>query len=134
MFKDKLQQAMEDLNLNQTKLSQLTGIGKSSISQYLAGKNVPTEERQEIIAINLGLDANYFREEKMNITISEISGTIPRLHPKDAAKLMGVSDKTIYNGLQDGVFPWGYAIRGRGDKYVYFINAKRFSEIEGVSL
>ena len=33
MFKDQLKKAMQDFNINQSKLSLLTGIGKSSISQ-----------------------------------------------------------------------------------------------------
>lgn len=52
-FKEKLEHAMHDLGFNQKQLSGMTGIGKSSISQYLSGKNVPTEDRQKKIALSL---------------------------------------------------------------------------------
>lgn len=31
-----------------------------------------------------------------------------------------------------GVFPWGYAIKTSANRWTYFINAKRFAEIEGI--
>lgn len=34
----------------------------------------------------------------------------------------------------EGVFPWGYAIHTSDNRWVYFINAKRFAEIEGVKV
>lgn len=133
MFKDRLKQIMKDSNMKQATLSQLTGIGKSSISQYLSGKNEPTEERKKAIAEALGLPEDYFDSEE-EITIKPTSSAVPRLSVDDAARLMGVGTKFITNGLQNGVFPWGYAVQGRGDKYIYFINAKRFAEVEGVQI
>ena len=62
-FSEMLKKVMQDLNINQKQLSGLTGIGKSSISQYLSGKNIPTEERQKDIAVSLGLPENYFIQE-----------------------------------------------------------------------
>lgn len=45
-FADKLKNLMKELDLTQSKLSDLTGIGKSSISQYLSGKNEPSKDRK----------------------------------------------------------------------------------------
>ena len=45
-FADKLQSLMTERGISQAKLSELTGIGKSSISQYLSGKNQPTVQRR----------------------------------------------------------------------------------------
>ena len=119
--------------MKQATLSQLTGIGKSSISQYLSGKNEPTKERKKVITEALGLPEDYFDSEE-EITIKPTSSAVSRLSVDDAAKLMGVGTKFITNGLRDGVFPWGYAVKGRGDKHIYFINAKRFAEVEGVQI
>lgn len=130
MFKYKLEQIMKELNLNQSKLCQLTGIGKSSISQYLSGKNIPTEKRQEEIAIALGLESNYFSNEKQAEQKAE--AVIKKLLPEDVAHLMGMSPQSIRLGLQQGVFPWGYAIPTSKHRWTYFINAKRFYEIEGI--
>ncbi len=56
MFDEKLKQVMYDLKISQAQLVGLTGIGKSSISQYLSGKNIPTEARQRDTAVLLGID------------------------------------------------------------------------------
>ena len=49
-------------------------------------------------------------------------------------KDLGMDKGTVRRGLQQGVFPWGYAVRTSENRWVYFINARRFAEIEGVSL
>lgn len=59
-FANKLKNLMDELNLTQTKLSNLTGIGKSSISQYLSGKNEPSKSRKKEIARALGVQETYF--------------------------------------------------------------------------
>ena len=133
MFNQRLKKAMETLDLKPIQVSKMTGIGRSSISQYLSGKNEPTEKRKKAIAEALGLPEDYFNSED-EITIKPFSGAVPRLSVDDAARLMGVGTKFITNGLRDGVFPWGYAVKGRGDKHIYFINAKRFAEVEGVKI
>lgn len=45
-FSERLKQAMVERNMTQAELSALTGIGKSSISQYVSGKNEPNEIRK----------------------------------------------------------------------------------------
>ena len=42
-FGEKLKVLMRDQGLTQSELSALTGVGKSSISQYLSGKNEPAK-------------------------------------------------------------------------------------------
>ena len=49
-YSQRLKQAMEERNMSQAELSALTGIGKSSISQYLSGKNEPKPKATEKIA------------------------------------------------------------------------------------
>lgn len=124
---------MKELNINQAQLVGLTGIGKSSISQYLSGKNVPTEERQKSIAIALGLSADYFAQEIPTIKFQTKNGSIPRLNVESAAKMLGMNHNTVRKGLQQGVFPWGYAVHTSENQWTYFINAKKFAEIERVS-
>ena len=61
-FASKLKGLMEELDLTQAKVSDLTGIGRSSISQYVSGKNEPSKERRKEIARSLGVQDNYFEE------------------------------------------------------------------------
>lgn len=137
-FSAKLKKAMQDLNINQAQVVGLTGKSKGSVSQYLSGKQIPSEEVQSTIAVALGLEADYFSKstEKVEIlTKSDVrNGTIQKLDVMDAAQLLGMNHNTVRKGLQQGVFPWGYGIKTSSNRWVYFINAKRFAEIEGIAV
>lgn len=135
-FSEKLKQAMRELNMKQNQVCTMTGKSKGSISQYLSGKQIPSENVQAAIAVSLGLEADYFSksDEKMVVlpTKEVRNGIIPRLEVEKAAKMLQMNHDTVRKGLQQGVFPWGYAIRTSENRWVYFINAKRFAEIEGM--
>lgn len=138
-FAEKLKKAMQELNLNQRQVVTLTGKSKGSVSQYLSGKQIPSEDVQSAIATSLGLSADYFtgmdQEELPVMPPIEVKvGTIPKLDVAKAAKMMGMNHNTVRKGLQQGVFPWGYAIHTSGKRWAYFINAKRFAEVEGITL
>lgn len=136
MFDKKLKQAMQDLHLNQVQVCGLTGKSKGSISQYLSGKQVPSEDVQKSIATALGLASDYFAKTDKGTTMlpkTELRNkVIERLDVREAAKIMRMNANTIREGLQQGRFPWGYAIQTSENRWVYFINAKRFAEIEGL--
>lgn len=134
-FNEKLKKAMQDLGISQAQLVGMTGIGKSSISQYFSGKNTPTAERQKHIAVSLSLAPDYFEQDEPVVKLAKTnSGVIAELRPKDAAKLMRMNHKTVEQGLKQGVFPWGYAIQTSENHHRYFINARRFAEIEGIEV
>lgn len=135
-FHERLKAVMTELHLTQTQVVGMTGCSKASISQYLSGKNVPSEDKQRDIATALGLNADYFEQgDEMYLPRQMAkSDGIQTMIPADAAKLMHMDVATIRRGLQQGVFPWGYGIHMTSGKWVYFINAKRFAEIEGVAV
>ena len=56
-----------------------------------------------------------------------------RLTVKKAAKLMGASEQFIRLGLQQGIFPWGYAVK-TSTQYTYFISSAKFAEFIGISI
>lgn len=58
-------------------------------------------------------------KEKNSLTVSE------------AAELMNVSKEFIRIGLQQGIFPWGYAVK-MSTKYTYFISINKFIEYTGI--
>lgn len=128
MFNKLLKQAMKDKGLSATALSAATGIGKSSISQYLNGKNEPTDKRKTIIAAALDLPADYFQKEEVKETINETGANLP---VAVAARLMGKTREFIYQGLRDGVFPWGYAVK-MGVKWSYYISPVAFAKYTGL--
>lgn len=49
----------------------------------------------------------------------------------EASSLTGLPAQTIRVGLQQGVFPWGYAIR-RKSTWSYYINREKLIQTERV--
>ena len=121
-FSEKLKNLMSELGLSQSKLSDLTGIGKSSISQYLSGKNEPSKDRKKEIARTLGVQDDYFEQHG-----SAINVPVPLI-----ARLMGKSKEFVMQGLRDGVFPWGYAVKMKN--WSYFISSVKFTEYTGIEI
>lgn len=56
-----------------------------------------------------------------------------RLSVEEAAKLLGANAQFIRIGLQQGVFPWGYAVK-TSSHYTYFIITNKFEEYIGVKI
>lgn len=136
-FSEKLKKAMHDLELNQRQVCGLTGKSKGSVSQYLSGKQIPSEKVQSDIAVSLGLTPDYFTTEEEKPVIAKealTDGKIKRMLPEEAAVYLGMDKGTVRKGLQQGVFPWGYAVKTSENRWSYFINANRFAAIEGVSI
>lgn len=134
-FSEKLRKAMQELGLNQAQVVGLTGKSKGSVSMYLNDKTVPPERVQSDIAVSLGLAADYFEQKDMPaVIVPKSKGGIEELRIADVAQVMHKHKNTVAKGLQQGVFPWGYAIRTSEHRWTYFINKKRFEEIEGVSV
>lgn len=129
-FADKLKNLMKDLGLTQSKLSDLTGIGKSSISQYLSGKNEPSKDRKREIACALGVQETYFEMFEAAATVQHDEAV--NLPVSIAAKLMRKSKEWVMQGLRDGIFPWGYAVKLTN--WSYFISSKKFTECTGIEV
>ena len=132
-FKDALLNAMVELNLNQRQVCGMTGCSKASVSQYLSGKNVPSEAKQREIAEALGLQSDYFTWPEPETARAVQRGQMKRMLPEEAGKILGIGKAAVRAGLQQGVFPWGYGIHMPSGKWVYVINAERFAQIEGIA-
>lgn len=129
-FAAKLKDLMQRAHLTQAQLADLTGIGRSSISQYLSGKNEPALARRMHIAKSLGVQEDYFETFMPEAEIQQDKSV--NLPVIIAAKLMGKSPAWVCQGLRDGVFPWGYAVKmGR---WSYFISAIKFEEFTGIKV
>lgn len=96
-FADKLKNLMKDLDLTQSKLSDLTGIGKSSISQYLSGKNEPSKDRKQEIARAFGVQETYFEMFEPAATVQH-DGVV-NLPVTLAAKLMKKSKEWVMQAI-----------------------------------
>ncbi len=129
-FADKLKNLMKELDLTQSKLSDLTGISKPNISQYVSGKHEPSKDRKREIARALGVQENYFEMFEPAVTVQH-DGVVNLPVPL-AAKLMKKSKGFVKNGLQQGRFPWGYAVKMKN--WSYFISSVKFTEYTGIEV
>lgn len=55
-----------------------------------------------------------------------------RISVENAARLMGVSGQFIRIGLQQGVLPFGYAVKRQ--RWSYYISPMKFSEYTGIPM
>ena len=128
MFSKKLQKLMNELNLSQSKVAKLTGLSPSTISLYLSGDREPYNDLKKEIAIALGMNENYFLNIAPELAIQ--NNTVFNVPVWLAAKLMQKKPVWIRKGLQDGRFPWGYAVHT--GKWNYWISSKKFEEYTGI--
>lgn len=56
-----------------------------------------------------------------------------RLSVKRVAELMGASEQFVRRGLQQGLFPWGYAVK-TSSKWTYWISPVKFTEFTGIEV
>jgi len=134
-FARNLKEVMCEQNLNQTDLSNLTGIGKSSLSQYLSGKNVPHTGRVAEIATALSIPLN-----RLTATLRMPEPEIPpiivsqKISIEEAARRLGKSQQFVRVALQNGVAPFGFATKVSGDYYDYHISPKLLDTYIGEKL
>lgn len=134
MFADNMKKQMAVHGITQSELAKMTGIGRSSISQYLSGKNEPTDERKSVIAEAIGCRVVDLDATETTSFPVDTDSNMKRLSVDQAARMLGMNHETVRKGLRQGVFPWGYAIKTSENHWVYFINAKKFAEIEGIAV
>ena len=124
-FARNLKTIMNEQNLSQTDLANLTGIGISSISQYVTGRNVPYKRRIADIAKALGvtpgrLTATIQGEERESPPIISCQ----KISIEEAARRLGKSKQFVRVSLQSGAAPFGFATKGSGSTYDYHISPK----------
>ena len=108
-----LQKLCYDRGKRQKDIVEMTGISKSTISNYFKGGTIP-EGNLRLIADCFNVEMSYFK----------IPGTKPKprgpslelmLTVAEAAWLMGVCQQTIRNGIREGHLPIGAVV---GKKYI----------------
>jgi predicted transcriptional regulator len=132
MFREALKRAMTERDVSQTRLAELSGVGKSSISQYLSGKNVPNDRAKQKLADALDVEITYFNDQNVSIDRLPESRAIKNLTVEQAARELGKSKQFVRVSLQTGSAPFGYAVKVSGDKWSYHISPKKFYEYAGV--
>ena len=132
-IKDRIREAMTICDVTSSKLAKQTGLAASSISQYLSGKTVPSGRALRKMADALHVSVGYLegKEDHIVLRTSKKAGKI--LTCEDVARLMHKSQDFVRKGLQEGVFPFGYAVK-TSSKWSYFISAEKFTEATGIEV
>lgn len=129
-FANNLKTAMYERKMTQSELSGLTGIGKSSISQYLSGKNTPKAAVIEKLADALETSANFLLGESP-VVDSEMGKPMKNVPVKLAAALLGKGEQFIRVSLQRGTAPFGFATKMTGEKFSYHISPRKLNDYMG---
>lgn len=130
MIAKQLREVMESKNMRQKELAERTGLARSTISQYLSGKSMPTKYAMSKLAEILEVDVNWLSGEKC---FNDLLEKQVKLSVIQAAKLMGVSPQFVRIGLQKQQLPFGHAVQMSKNRYTYHISTKKFSEYTGVT-
>jgi transcriptional regulator with XRE-family HTH domain len=125
-FASRLKQIMDERDVSQSELALKIGKGKSSVSQYLSGKNIPKMDVQEKIAEVLDCTVEFLNNDEnavvhidsKNVSVSE------------AARILGKSEQFVRVALQTGVAPFGFAVKNKST-YSYHISPKKLAEYVG---
>lgn len=127
----RLKSAMTVEGLSVTKLSAATGISKGTISQYTHGRIQPSAASLQRLADALNVTVGYLTnsdETEPDAPGEDFGNNMP---VNVAARLMNKSKEFVYKGLQEGVFPFGYAIQVQ-NRWTYFISPYKFTECTGI--
>lgn len=130
-FAERLKKQMDEKYFTVTELANRTGICKSSISQYLSGKNIPGNGNLSKICNVLNVPVHFFSDgfTQQAETVKEQKN----ISVKRAAFMLGKSEQFIRVGLQKKILPFGSAVKVSGSKYTYHISPYKLNEYMGVS-
>ena len=116
--------AMSDMGISQAELAKRIGKGKSSVSQYLSGKNVPKHDVQEKIAEVLGCTVEFLNQETVDVSdLCEVNN----VSVAECARRIGKSEQFVRVALQTGVAPFGFAVKNKS-VFSYHISPKKLNE------
>lgn len=129
-FSERLKQAMAEREISQAELAALIGKGKSSVSQYISGKNVPKDDVQQKIAAVLDCTVEFLNSEVPANDFTETG--LHNIPVAVAAKRLGKSEQFIRVGLQTQRLPFGTAVFVK--RWSYHISPKLLDEYIGKDL
>lgn len=128
MFAVRLKQLMDERRMSQAELAALIGKGKSSVSQYISGKNIPKDDVQHKIAEVLECTVEFLNSEVP--TNDRADSGIRNITVEEAAKRLGKSKGFVRVALQQGTAPFGFAAKKK-TRWSYHISPKKLDEYVG---
>ena len=133
-FAQRLRYAMGEAGLNQAGLAERAGAPPSAISQYLAGKNIPSRPRIEALAAATGVSVEFLDGDAVPEDVTGVQYPTRKISVPEAARCLGKSQQFIRVGLQTGRLPFGCAVQLSPAKWTYDIRPSKFREYVGDEL
>lgn len=128
-FAEKLQKAMQTNNLTQTELSNLSGVGKSAISQYLSGKFEPRGRIRAKLEEVLGIS---FDDAGSVDTHKPFKFSTKPITLRKAARVMHMDEGKLAEEMETGKINIGTVYKSEGSsKRGFYISPKLFYELTG---
>jgi len=112
--------------LTQIDICRITGIPKPAMSNYFNGHNEPSIKRVKAIAEALDVPMSALVKDDIP-SKNRKSPRLKNLPLREAAMLMGKTVQFVKEALQQGLFPWGFAVK-IDDEWQYHISPKAFFE------
>lgn len=126
-FASNLKNKMNELEIKPVELARAINKNKSSISQYLSGKNIPKQDVKESIAKALRCTVEDLEKEvEQDLNIN----TCNNVPIWKAAMLLHKSEEFVRVSLQMGTAPFGFAAKKKS-KWSYHISPKKLKEYIG---
>ena len=120
---------MDEKEISQTELAARIGKGKSSVSQYLSGKNIPKADVQEKIAEVLDCTVEFLNQDMVEADDQVVDSK--NISVAECARILGKSEQFVRIALQQGIAPFGFAVRNKS-VYSYHISPKKLKEYMGM--
>ena len=99
VFPEKLEQLLEDNDITRTAFADEIGVSRTTITNYITGKHLPSQENLEKILDYFDISIDYFRGE---IEYSKNEENEGWMRIEEAAEELDVSKSTIYNRYKNG--------------------------------
>lgn len=133
----RIKDLMKEHNMIQRDLGKAMGWSAMMTSRKLSGEREITDEELPKLALAFSLTP-----EALIAPCNEAAAYEPALAAlrnsnvpvSVAAKVMGKNPQYVRMALQRGLVPFGFAIKGTGDRYVYYISKRQFEDYTGVTL
>lgn len=128
-FSANLKAAMAERRVTQTRLAELAGISKSSVSQYLSGKHEPVPA----VALRLAEALDTSMDYLMHGEAAPREEGLKNVSVEQAARLLGKSQQFVRVSLQRGVAPFGFAVQVSGGRWSYHISPSQLNSYIGAA-
>ena len=133
----RIKRLMAQSGMFQSDLAKAMGWSPMTASRVLNGRRAVKDDELVKLASALGVTPELLIApcDDSDVHAAAIENTRnSNLPVTEAAKLMGKDPQYLRVAIQKGIVPFGFALKGTGSRYVYYISRKQFEEYTGIKV